>query len=439
MFAFLQKLLRRPSQRPARTLALYGPRNDGLNLLAGLDWILEWATKLGLPEAEWVTWNYGEPGNRQYKTYSLSSWMKQGRPLPAGCSSVEISRDEGRQGLHAFGWYACLANEPSFTLCTDIKVCSPLQSAIEGLVKDIQEITRVEYGYGFEMAMEKGPVIYVNGGTLNGRKFFSQSRLEEIAKWSHAIGECRKLGLPLSDFFRDIYPLNFINPHHLAMQIKGQSLKDWIKGDPKRGSLRPLIDDRLWVWQVPENRIASIRKVLGPQRLLVSWGDFNTPSGGPLGHTYGPQRGKQKPVEFPYPHRPVTETERKQIDNYLQYAANVFEHYSGERYGRARKTRLIFKLLDLAFEAWTKDPNPDKFPAERVAEAFGAALGQALADRLGMEWAHVDDNGWVEAVVHFKSHTIAYPFDSVAKRVEAGEYGFIQGIYHAVQEQMRQG
>lgn len=112
MFAFLQKLLGKTSQRPARTLALYGPPMRSFDVQTGLDWMLQQAARLGLPEAEWITLNYGGPGDRHYKTLKLASWFKRGRPLPAlVCTSVEIGRflDESRQGLDDYVWYASLS------------------------------------------------------------------------------------------------------------------------------------------------------------------------------------------------------------------------------------------------------------------------------------------------------------------------------------------
>lgn len=445
MFAFLQKFLGNPASRPGLGIALYGPRTSEVDLLNGLDWILKWASRLGLPEAESVTLNYGGPGDRHYKTHKLAAWTKRGRPLPSPvCTSIETVRSlpDSKGGMTDEIWYASLsAMNPALTLVFDLNAASPMDDVLTALVADIQSLAVFDYGYVFRMPMEKSLPTYVAGLPFgNPLTGLTQAQEEAINKWGNAKGACSSyLNDTISHYLRDIYPLNFLNPHHMAMRVKGQSLKDWIEADPKRGSLKPLIENQLWAWQVPENRIEPVRKVLGKERLLISWGDFNTPSGGPLGHTYGPQRGKQKPMEFPYPHRPFTEVERKQLDAYLDHAAKVFERYTGERYDRVKKTKLIFKLLDLAFESWTKDQSPDKASGDRITQAFGAALGQALADRLGMEWAHVDDNGWVDAVVHFKSRTIAYPFDSMAKRVEAGEYGFIQGIYQAVQEQMRRG
>lgn len=449
MFDFLDKLLGKSSQRPARALALYGQRSDSLDLLVGLDWILERAKRMDFPKAQWVTLNYGGPGDLNYKTYDLASWVKRGRPLPeAPCTSIETGRflDKSRQGLTDYVWYACLSKKGStFILCIDLDVYSPSQADIEDLVQEIQNLNHIEYGYSFDMGMEKGPAFYADGGTLNGDKYFARAQLEEIAKWSHAIGESQKLGFPVSDLLRDIYPLNFLNPHHLSMQVKDQSLKDWIESDPKRGSLKPLIEGKLWTWTVPEHRIQPIRKVLGPERLLISWGDFNTPSGGPLGHTYGTKKGDGPP---PINGLPLTDDERRWIADGLEKMKPLFTRYSGEspeHFDKLNASRelLFAKLLDIAFAAWSEDGRPDRPSPDEVLHAFAATLGEHLVHRYRMAWYAVEDEyGRSLGVCHRgkgDARTWAHPIDSVAKRIDRGETGFIAGIAQAVGEQIERG
>lgn len=294
------------------------------------------------------------------------------------------------------------------------------------------------------MGMEKGPVFFVNGGTLNGRKFFSQVQIEEIAKWTHAKGESEKLGLPVSDLLRDIYPLNFLNPHHLAMQVKGQTLKDWIEADSRRGTLKPLIEGKLWTWTVLENRIQSIRKVLGPERLLISWGDFNTPSGGPLGHTYGAKKGEGPP---PFKGKSLTKDDERWIAEGLEKMKPIFTRYTGESPAHfdkliAQRQLLFAKLLDMAFTAWSEDTRPDRPTPDEALHAFAAALGEHLVKHHRMGWYVLEDEqGRSLSVCHRGSagaQTWAHPIDSVAKRIDLGETGFVVGVVEAVGEQIKQ-
>lgn len=295
------------------------------------------------------------------------------------------------------------------------------------------------------MGMEKGPVFFVNGGTLNGRKFFSQVQIEEIAKWTHAKGESEKLGLPVSELLRDVYPLNVLNSHHLAMQVKGLSLKDWIKSDPKRGSLKSLIEGQLWSWSVPENRIQAIRKVLGPERLLISWGDFNTPSGGPLGHTYGAKKGEGLPhLEG----KPLTQGDEHWIAEGLEKMKPLFTRYTGESAAHfdkliASREPLFGKLLDIAFAAWNEDSRPDRPAPDEALHAFAATLGEHLIKRHRMAWYAVEDEyGRSLGVCHRGkdgAQTWSYPVDAIAKRIDRGETGFVPGILETVGNEIERG
>lgn len=448
MFSLINTLLGKKSQRPARTLALYGPRNDNLDLLAGLDWILKWAKELGLPEAEWVTWNYGGPGNRQYKSYKMEAWNKRGRPLPDPiCTSVSTGRfvEGSKQGRADDIWYAAFDTEPQLTFSVDTTAADLSDDLFVNLIMDAQHIGCFDYGYVFHVPMEKSPSTYERGllyGTPSTG--LSTKQENEISKWGNASGACSSwLDDTISHYLRDIYPLNFLNPRHLAMSVKGQSLREWIESDPKRGVLKPLIDGKLWSWSVPENRIPAIRKVLGPQRLLIAWGDFNTPSGGPLGHTYGAKKGEGPP---PFDGKPLTEADQRWIAGGLALMKPIFKRYTGEpekHFDRliASREPLFAKLLDVAFTAWSEDARPDRPTPEEALQAFAAALGEHLVKRYRMQWYGVeDDHGRSLGVCHRGpggAQTWAHPVDSVAKRIDRGETGFVAGIVDAVGDQIK--
>jgi len=269
---------------------------------------------------------------------------------------------------------------------------------------------------------------------------------DEVNKWGNAKNSCGAwLDDTISHYLRDVFPLNFLNPHHLAMQIKGQSLKDWIESDPQRGSLKPLIEGRLWTWTVPENRIQAIRKVLGPARLLISWGDFNTPSGGPLGHTYGAKQGEGPP---PFEGQPLTKDEERWIAAGLAQMNPIFTRYTGESPEHfdkliASHQPLFGKLLDAAFTAWSQDVRPDRPAPDQALQAFAAALGEHLVKHYRMAWYAIEDeHGRSLAVCHRgkgDARTWAYPVDSVAKRIDRGETGFVAGIVAAVGDQIKRG
>jgi hypothetical protein len=284
------------------------------------------------------------------------------------------------------------------------------------------------------------------GNPLTG---LTPAQEDAINKWGAAIRGCGDyLNDEISHYLRDIYPLNFLNPRHLAMRVKGQSLKDWIESDPKRGSLKSLIANRLWVWQVPENRVQSVRSVLGKERLLISWGDFNTPSGGPLGHTYGAKKAGHKPMLPSFNGLPLTDTEQRWIADGLAAIKPIFERYTAQKPKDfdlliGRREALFAKLLDIAFTAWSEDRQPDKASPEAALQAFAAALGEHLVKHYGMAWYAVEDAyGRSLGVAHRDksgARTWSHPIDSVAKRIDRGETGFIPGIVEAVGNEIKRG
>lgn len=444
MFDFLDKFLGKASQRPARTLALYGPHDDTLDLQVGLDWVLMWVKKLGLPEAEWVVWNYGGPNNRNYKEYKLNTWLKRGRVLPSDtCTSFDtgrfVSGSEGDLTDHI--WYASMSAENrSLIFVADLNATSLTDDVLCEMALNVQALSCFSYGYAFLMPMEKSPPTYERGLLFGpSSKRGPQTQENEISKWGSARRGCGDyLDDEISHYLRDIYPLNFLNPHHLTMQIKGQSLKDWIEAAPKRGTLKPLIEGKLWAWTVPENRIQAIRKVLGPERLLISWGDFNTPSGGPLGHTYGAKKGEGLP---PFEGKLLTQDDEHWIAEGLEKMKPLFTRYTGESAAHfdkliASREPLFDKLLDIAFTAWSEDSRPGRPAPDEALHAFAAALGEHLVKRHRMAWYAVEDEyGRSLGVCHRGkdgTQTWSYPVDAVAKRIDRGETGFIFGIVKAV-------
>lgn len=451
MFGFLNKLLGKPKLRPGLGLALYGPRAEDVDLLKGLDWMLAWADRLGLPPAEWVSINYGGPGNRQYKSYKLNAWTKRGRPLPdPACTSVEVGRfrEGSKGGMTDDIWYACLVTDghPEMIFVVDQNTVSLSNETLGELVSDSQTQATFEYGYVVRMPMDRSPPTYINGLVFgNPTTGLTQVQEDEINKWGNARSSCGAwLDDEISHYLRDIYPLNFLNPHHLATQVKDQSLKEWIAADPKRGTLKPLIEGKLWTWTVPEHRIRAIRKVLGPQRLLISWGDFNTPSGGPLGHTYGAKEGAA-PV---FTGQPLTPDEARWLAEGLEKMKPIFTRYTGEspaHFDRliARRAPLFGKLLDMAFTAWSEDTHPDRPTPDEALRAFAATLGEHLVKHYRMGWYAVEDeHGRRLALCHRGpggAQTWAHPVDSVAKRIDRGETGFIAGIVAAVGDQIKRG
>ena len=443
---FVKTILGIPPRRKATCIALHGGGDDDLDLVQATMFLRAQVLALGLPEAEWITFTYRTERELKTKKSSFSVWLNQGCKVPEESCDAEFGRrlTDAKNGFVDWTWYASVSREGYAFLSIDLTACQMESSEVEGFISNAQAVGRFWYGYQFMMDVDRGPALYALGSAFNPEKNYSSREHHELSKWAHAKGECKKLGLPISDLLRDVYSLNFLNPHHLAMQIKGQSLKDWIEADPKHGVLKPLIEGKLWTWTVPENRIQATRKVLGPERLLISWGDFNTPSGGPLGHTYG-----AKPGAIPiFKGQPPTKDDERWIAEGLEKMKPIFTRYNGEspvHFDRliAHREPLFSKLLDIAFTAWSQDERPDRPNPDETLHAFAAALGEHLVKHYRMAWYVVDDEyGRSLCVCHRGpggAQTWNHPIDAVAKRIDRGETGFIAGIVDAVGEQIKRG
>jgi len=95
--------------------------------------------------------------------------------------------------------------------------------------------------------------------------------------------------------------------------------------------------------------------------------------------------------------------------------------------------------FDKAFLAWQREAR-HRFSSKDVIAMLGAQLGQRLVSELDMEWVVVTDQYGRDVAVRSKQfEVISFPFASVAKRVESGQYEFMEGIYYAVQEAIKNG
>jgi hypothetical protein len=130
------------------------------------------------------------------------------------------------------------------------------------------------YGIGYRREHRRGPEFYVFG-ICRGLGFggygvnLSEAEREEassISRWSNAMDE----QVWREGTLRDVYPWNFLNVRQLNMEVQGRSLRDWIKQDPRRGSLAA-VSDAIALWDVPDVSIPEIRRQLKDAHLLFDW------------------------------------------------------------------------------------------------------------------------------------------------------------------------
>lgn len=94
---------------------------------------------------------------------------------------------------------------------------------------------------------------------------------------------------------------------------------------------------------------------------------------------------------------------------------------------------------DEAFRIWQSSKSK-QYSKEQVIEILGGMLGNQCVTDLGMEWVTVSDEYGTDYAVRGKSvEVMAFPFESVSKRIEKNENGFLNNIYHAIKRMMESG
>ena len=131
--------------------------------------------------------------------------------------------------------------------------------------------------------------------------------------------------------------------------------------------------------------------------------------------------------------RPFGEADRAWLAASLRQAEALAVRYDAP----AAAASLSPAVLDRVFARWLGDVACDRPDGGVVAAAAGAALGEHLVRAAGMEWAVVtDDAGTARAVRHAATHVMAFPQESVLKRIERGEADFVDNIARAVVHQI---
>jgi 2-succinyl-5-enolpyruvyl-6-hydroxy-3-cyclohexene-1-carboxylate synthase len=95
--------------------------------------------------------------------------------------------------------------------------------------------------------------------------------------------------------------------------------------------------------------------------------------------------------------------------------------------------------FDEAFRLWQQE-KMSTYTEQQVIEVLGAQLGSKLISDLDMEWVVVSDQYGTDFAVRAKKHEVmAFPFSSVAKRIERKQYEFMVGVYRTVQHTIATG
>jgi hypothetical protein len=150
-------------------------------------------------------------------------------------------------------------------LCFDDSILGFDQSYAEAFGQEMASYFDARYGIAYQRDFTKGPGLYAYGGIGSaGGVDIPEEEEDRITKWLHTYGrDDYKLG-----DLRDVYPLNFLSSPHLERNVYGQSLKDWILSSPDHGDLK-LLDQTLWSWYIPEDKIPSVREALRDTGILI--------------------------------------------------------------------------------------------------------------------------------------------------------------------------
>jgi hypothetical protein len=132
---------------------------------------------------------------------------------------------------------------------------------------------RPAYGLAFNRELALGPVWYALGVCYGGDPVPTGAAYDEalnISRWCDT-GMAKKVyrhGL-----LRDVYPWNFLTQSQLDLKVEGLPLQEWIQKQDCRGLLSQLTDD-MFLWELTEEQIPEVRKVLWAEDAIFDWRKF---------------------------------------------------------------------------------------------------------------------------------------------------------------------
>jgi hypothetical protein len=131
--------------------------------------------------------------------------------------------------------------------------------------KAIMLALKPEYAIGYNRPHQWGPAMYAmgiqQGLGLNGTgvQLTDEEAIESQNIWAWRFGLQEKVWN--SGRIREVYPWNFLNETQLAAPVGDITLRNWIRSDPKRGSLAYFESD-LCMWEVQPEQVPAIRTTL---------------------------------------------------------------------------------------------------------------------------------------------------------------------------------
>jgi hypothetical protein len=127
---------------------------------------------------------------------------------------------------------------------------------------------------------------------------------------------------------------------------------------------------------------------------------------------------------------PLNQKELRWVQAQLENASKFIERFSPSD----PVAPFTMAALDRAFAAWLAS-EPAAPDVNAIINCVGIAFGQALVDRVGLQWVVAMDEYGTELAVHGLAHqgdVLVYPANFVAKRWERRESNFFEDALRRV-------
>jgi len=278
-------------ENQARCLAVYGPPQTYVNFSGFYDTLLDYMRKNAFePSAMAISGKekYHDGKIRPFAQYKTTIT----REKFAGVSSLTLWGSRKNVNIFAEKEYKDIEAGMSSNGCKCYiyeRVTSEdltLEWARD-LAAKVLSFYGAVYGIAYTIPYRFAPDLYTEGFVTNIEQYPSQAEIERISKWAHFMMEVRTSGVFPKNCLREVKQFNLLSPEHIDMLVGSVSLNSWIIMSRNRGRIESFRDD-FYIWVVPVKSLDMINEELGARGLLVSYGDFQTPSGGPIGDSYAP-------------------------------------------------------------------------------------------------------------------------------------------------------
>lgn len=154
----------------------------------------------------------------------------------------------------------------TLVLVFDNQIVSFERTIIDKLATDLSQFFNPKYGYAYQREFKKGPTWYPFG-VIGGNDDIGREEERKIGEWGrryHANNNRYKTG-----DLRDIYPMNLLSTAHQNNTVNEVPFFDWIRENPKHGTLTELTKN-LWAWWVEPEEIPAVREELRPTGWVIA-------------------------------------------------------------------------------------------------------------------------------------------------------------------------